>query len=296
MAKTPKSKIRLIGVASGLGARDPGCGKGPWALKHSHWMAPLESALEWADLIYPKEGLERWATFADLSTRVRDEVAGALVAGEFPVVICGDRSCAIGTWSGVARGLAALGHAGPFGLMWIDAHMDSHIPATSLSHAVHGMPIATLLGLGAHEFRAVLAGHAVLDPDYLCLLGIRSFEEDESALLQRLGVRVIFQEAIMRQGLRTGLAEALACAGGAPSGFGVSLDLDVIDPVDAPGVGSPEPGGLGAGALLAALAETLAHPTLRALEIAEFNPERDHEQRTLRVMVELLERLSRPRP
>jgi arginase len=290
-----KTKIRLIGVASGLGARDPGCGKGPWAVKHSHWMERLASTVEWSDLIYPKDGLDRWATFADLSTRVRDEVADALVAGEFPVVLGGDHSCAIGTWSGVARGLAALGRGQAFGLLWIDAHMDSHVPSTSLSHAVHGMPIATLLGLGAHEFRPVLGGQAVLHPDSLCLLGIRGFEDDEAALLRRLGTRVIFQDEIRVRGPRACMAEALARVGRAPAGFGVSVDLDAIDPSEAPGVGSPEPAGLGAGELLATLADVFAAPNLLALEIAEYNPEHDRDQRTLRVLVDLLELLSRQR-
>lgn len=296
MPKHPKSSIRLIGVASGLGAQDPGCGKGPWAVKHSHWMARLESAVEWSDLIYPKDGLDRWRTFADLLERLRDEVADALAAGEFPVVLGGDHSCAIGTWSGVGRGLATTGSDGPFGLLWIDAHMDSHIPETSLSHALHGMPIATLLGLGAHELRALLAGRPVLHPDYLCLLGIRSYEEAEAALLQRLGARVIFQDEVRARGLGPCMAEALERVGRAPAGFGVSLDLDAVDPGEAPGVGSPEPDGLGVDALLGSLAEVFGAPGLRALEIAEYNPEHDTGQRTLRLIVELLEHLLRRRP
>lgn len=280
--------IRLIGVASGIGAQDPGCEKGPWALKHSHWMDRLNKQAEWSDLIYPRSGLERWTASAELAARVRDAVVRTLAAGDFPVVVGGDHSCAIGTWSGVGRAMAGRG---PIGLLWIDAHMDSHRPETSSSQAIHGMPLAALLGHGQHALIKVGGKSPVLQPEHVCLLAVRSYEEEEAALLQRLGVRVIYQADVMRVGLDVALAEGICVARAAEAGFGLSLDLDAIDPSPAPGVGSPEPAGLEASRLLAGLASALRDIRLLALEIAEFNPFHDHKQGTLKLIIELLGQL-----
>jgi len=282
------ASVRLIGVASGIGAQDPGCEKGAWAIKHSHWMHRLAEVTEWSDLIYPRDGLDRWASLADLATRVGDEVVRTLEEGNFPVVLGGDHSCALGTWSGVAR---ALNGRGPLGLLWIDAHMDSHIPETSASHAIHGMPLAALLGRGQHALVSLAGREAILRPEHVCLLAVRSYEEAEAELLNRLEVRVISQAEVLRRGLDTCLAEALLRIGTGTAGFGVSLDLDAIDPIQAPGVGSPEPAGLDAQRLVAALAPALADQRLLALEIAEYNPEHDRSQRTLRLIVDLLDQL-----
>lgn len=287
-----RRNIRIIGVASGIGARDPGCEKGPWALKHSHWMHRLAEVTEWSDLIYPHAGLDRWARLADLATRVGHEVARCLAEGDFPVVVGGDHSCAMGTWSGVARTLA---ERGPLGLLWIDAHMDSNIPETSASHAAHGMPLATLLGRGQPGLVSLAGKSPALLPEHVCLLAVRSYEEEEAVLLDRLKVRVISQGEVQERGIEATLAEALARVTEGTAGFGISLDLDAIDPGEAPGVGSPEPAGLPAHEFLAALAPLLADPRLVALEIAEFNPEHDRAQVTLQLIVEVLDRLAKGR-
>lgn len=282
--------LRLIGVASGLGAGDPGCEKGPWALKRGHIPHRLAEAIEWSDLIYPHDGLDYWARLADLTRRVGIEVERTLAAGDFPVVIGGDHSCAMGTWSGTAR---AVARQGPLGLLWIDAHMDSHVPETSASHAAHGMPLATLLGLGQPELLHAVG--APLRPEHVCLLAVRSYEEEEAALLDRLRVRVIPQAEVRARGLRASLDEALARVATGTAGFGISLDLDAIDPREAPGVGSPETDGLSARECLDTMAPLLADPRLQALEIAEYNPEHDRAQATQRIIVELLERLAKGR-
>lgn len=285
--------VRIIGVASGIGAQDAGCGKGPWAIKHSHQMQRLNKDTEWSDLIYPRSGLDQWARLAELAHRVGEEVVRTLAAGDFPVVMGGDHSCALGTWSGVARVLE--GH-GELGLLWIDAHMDSHVPDTSSSHAVHGMPLAALLGLGQHNLISLTGKLPVLRPEHICLMGVRSYEQEEADLLDRLGVRVIRQQEIQRRGIPDALAEAKLKVTTGTAGFGISLDLDAIDPREAPGVGSPEPAGMDARDLFQALGTVLVHPRLMALEIAEYNPEHDHNQITLQLIVDLLERLVKGRP
>lgn len=280
-------------MASGIGARDRGCEKGPWALKHSHWMHRLAASIEWSDLIYPRIGRDRWASLADLARRVGDEVARTLVAGDFPVVIGGDHSCALGTWSGVAR---TLNGRGPLGLLWIDAHMDSHTPETSASHAIHGMPLAALLGHGQPALVALAGKRPVLRPEHVCLLAARSFEEEEAMLLERLSVQIISADEVHQRGLSISLVEARERVAMGSAGFGVSLDLDAIDPFYAPGVGSPEPDGLDGRYLISQLAPILADHRLLALEIAEYNPDRDRDQTTLRLIAEVITQLVKRSP
>ena len=160
--------------------------------------------------------------------------------GDLPVVVGGDHTCAIGTWKGVAH---ALQDKGRIGLLWIDAHMDAHTPQTTETGMLHGMPVAALLGYGYPELTRI-AGGVRLDPNCVCLYGVRSFERGEAEFLARLGVRVFLMSEIAERGVAVTLNEAVSIVGCANGGFGITLDMDAIDPLDAPGVGTPEAGGL----------------------------------------------------
>jgi arginase len=195
---------------------------------------------------------------------------------DLPIVVGGDHTSAIGTWKGVAQ---ALRDRGLMGLLWIDAHMDAHTPETTESGMLHGMPVACLLGYGYPELTAIAHG-AKLDPRCVCLYGVRSFERGEAELLNRLGVRVFFMDEIARRGIPETLCEALAIVTCASAGFGITLDLDAIDPEDAPGVGSPAPNGMRGADLVSALARFCCHPGLAGLEVVEYNPHRDREAAT----------------
>lgn len=196
----------------------------------------------------------------------------------------GDHSCAIGTWKGAAQ---AVAQQGAVGLVWLDAHLDAHTPATTPSGMIHGMPLAVLLGHG--DARLVRAGQsACIDARHLCLVGVRSFEVEESALLAGLGVRIIQMPEIDAKGLVATLREAIEIASGAPGGWGISIDLDVLDPLDAPGVGSPAPHGLEPQALIKALAGIAMTPGFLGAEMSEYNPELDPKGITGRVADALL--------
>ena len=211
-----------------------------------------------------------------------------MTAGEFVALFGGDHSCAIGSWSGVAKALAPRGRPG---LIWIDAHMDSHTPETSPSGALHGMPVAVLLGHGADEYTGIAIPGQKIEPAHLCLVGVRSYEAAERALLERLGVRVFTMNEIHRLGLKQVLRQARAIVAEGTAGFGISIDLDGIDPGDAPGVGSPAVGGIAADELLEALAMFQKDPALVALEVAELNPVMDVAGQTTGLAVEILERI-----
>jgi arginase len=281
----------VIGVASGIGAPDRRCGEGPPRLIAGGLLERLTA--RGADVVFQAvlrpHYLTLYRAISDLSIRLAREVSVVLESGRFPVVLGGDHSCAIGTWSGVS---SALARRGPLGLVWIDAHMDSHTRATSWTGMPHGMPLAALLGYGeakalsAQVASTVIEGH--LDPRHVSLVGIRSHEPAEAELLDRLGVKVFDQSQVNARGIEAVLGEAVAIARTATSGYGISLDLDAVDPQEAPGVGSPVAGGIPARALTAALAACCGDETLVALEIVEYNPYRDRDGRTARLVENLM--------
>lgn len=245
-------RIRIIGAASGLGAQDRACADGPVAYHRSQAWHELEHhpQVDWGRTLFaPKgQGMPAAGRIAGLCRQLADEVALALRAGEFPLVIGGDHSVAIGTWSGVARVAGA-----PVGLLWIDAHLDSHTPETTYSGAIHGMPLACLLGRGDKRLLNIGLVGLQVSAAHTVVLGPRSYEPEEIEFLQQMGVRIIASDEILERGFAACLDEAVAIVGGAPNGFGVTLDLDAIDPGLAPGVGSPEPEGLWDGDVLAAV-------------------------------------------
>lgn len=276
--------IAIIGVASGIGASDPGCGDGPGVLEAIGVAEKLRSAdrhAAWKTTISPLEGSDKVAVVAECASRLASAVSATLTAGDFPILIGGDHSCAIGSWRGVAQALAGK----PLGMLWIDAHLDSHTPDTSHSGALHGMPLACLLGVGPEK---LTDGATILQPQHVAVIGARSFEPEEYALLKGLGVRVFFMEEIARRGLDDVMQEALTIVQNGTAGFGLSLDLDAIDPLDAPGVSTPSPSGLRATELASVLARLRDHPGLLALEIAEYDPYRDEDGKTVSVVIELL--------
>ncbi|PKO48373.1 MAG: arginase [Betaproteobacteria bacterium HGW-Betaproteobacteria-4] len=285
--------IRIIGAASGIGAQDRACADGPVAFHHSQAWHELEHhpRIDWGRTLFAPEvdGASTTARIAGLCRNLADEVGLALRRKEFPVVIGGDHSVAIGTWSGVARALNE-----PVGLLWIDAHLDSHTPETSYSGAIHGMPLACLLGRGDKRLLNIgLAGRQVVAA-HTVVLGPRSYEPEELEFLRGMQVRIIDSDEILRRGFADCLDEAIAIVASAPAGFGVTLDLDAIDPRLAPGVGSPEPDGLVVHDVVEAMRRIGGLPGLKALEIVEYNPDRDRHGATAGLISDLIGELLPP--
>ena len=273
--------VRLIGVACGLGAPDHGCADGPLFLRELKVFQEGNIPAAWEDMLWPNPAnLESpIAAITELCSRLATHAQNVLEAGHFPLVVGGDHSCAIGTWSGVHQWLGARGS---LGLIWIDAHMDSHTFDTTSSGALNGMPLACLLGYGEQALTAIGTTAPKLHPEHVCLLGVRSFEEGEAALLKKLGVRVIGMEEIRKRGVTAALAEAITIARNGTAGYGVSIDLDVLDPSEEPGVGSPVSGGLLCSELEQSLHQLRDDPAILAMEIVEYNPHHDRSQLTAR--------------
>ncbi len=291
MATVPADPVRaamlsVVAVCSGRGAGDPRCREGPPQLRRMGLVSALEAlgfALSWN--VVPEPAVRRGGAsqaVRAVNTELARRAHSAVAAGRRLLVLGGDHSCAVGTWSGVG---AALGMAP--GLIWIDAHMDSHRPHTSPSGNLHGMPLACLLGYGDASCAPVLRAERV------CLIGVRSFEPEEARLLEGLRVRVYTMDELRRRGLEAVLGEALERV--ARGRFGVTLDLDAVDPRDAPGVGSPVPRGIPGRDLVGALAGIGTRPGFLGLEVAEYNPSLDRDLRTAGLVTELVRAVFAPK-
>ncbi|HLS86001.1 MAG TPA: arginase [Burkholderiales bacterium] len=283
-----RRQVEVIGAAWGLGGADPGCEHAPSALApllredlERRGVHALEGPMVSAAAGARAGERRRQALVGKLCGELASAVATSVRNGRLPCVLGGDHSCAGGTWSGVARALQ-----GRLGLVWIDAHMDSHTRGTSHTGRLHGMPLAWLLGEDDDPRYGLTSG--VIDPAHVCLVGVRSYEPEEAARLARLGVRVIMMEEAERRGLATVLDEALAIAGAGTEAFGLSIDLDAVRPDQAPAVGTPVAGGLDARALARALEPLGARRGLAAVELVEYSPRRDSDGATARVAVALL--------
>jgi arginase len=231
------------------------------------------------------QGREDLDRVVDVDSRLAMRVAAHIKDHILPVVVGGDHACAVGTWSGVRAGLAP--HQA-MGLIWVDAHMDSHVPATSPSGALHGMPLACLLGEGPDALIKLAGPAPKLQPQHVCLIGVRSFERGEQALLERVGVRIYFMDEVKARGFGGVWEEAVRYVTQRTAGYGVTIDLDAIDPRDAPGVGTPEGDGIAGEDLIAAVRQLHDDPRLLALEIAEYNPHEDRERLTLKLLRRLI--------
>lgn len=280
-----KKRMEVVTAVLGAGAQITGCRFGPDALIDSGIVAALRDAgcdtfhdagrnavRDASGAVDQADRADKMATVSAFMPRLADAVRGVAANGAFPLVLGGDHSCAIGTWSGIAD---AWRGAGRIGLIWIDAHLDSHTPQTSESQAPHGMPLAVLLGHGLPVLTDLFDWRAKLLPQHVVVIGARSYETGEMALLERLGVRVMAIDEVERRGLDTCIAEAIRIVSRGTCGYGVSFDLDAIDPLDVSAVGSPAEQGIGARTAVAALRGFAGDARLLGFELVEYNPERD---------------------
>ncbi len=203
---------------------------------------------------------------------LRKRVAASATAGHFPLVLGGDHSIAMGTVAGL------LDAWGDCGVLWVDAHGDANTPETSPSGNVHGMPVAVILGQ-TQLFEGLGWTDRPLDAARLVLFGIRNLDPGERELLRRLRVRVVTMSEIDQVGVKAAVLEALELL--RPAGrIHLSVDMDAMDPIEAPGVGTPWPGGLTYREAHLCMELLAASGLVAAMEVVEVNPIADHENRT----------------
>src|SRR5579864_8759783 len=291
------SHIAVLGAPLDLGAGRRGVDMGPSAVR----VANLNVRL--AELGYQVEDLgnvpvvqresqtegdpkaKYLSQITETCTRLAQMVAAVMTAGKFPLILGGDHSAAIGTVSGVSQHFRSRGEK--LGMVWIDAHTDMNTPASSPCGNVHGMPLACCVGLGPPELSNIFGYSPKIDPANVAQVGIRSVDVKERENVQRSGVHAFTMRDIDERGMRSVIEQAIEVASPGTAGIHVSLDMDAVDPDEAPGVGTPVRGGITyreAHLAMEMLGDT-GH--LTSLEVVEVNPVIDEVNRTAILAVEL---------
>jgi arginase len=294
-------RIRILGVPLDLGASRRGVDMGPSAVR----VAGLEARLEALGHIvedggnvvvaFPeqkKEGdphAKYLKEIASTCTKHAEMVVKTLEAGKFPLTLGGDHSVAAGTVAGVAEFFRQQRRVQEqkIGLIWIDAHADINTPETSPSGNVHGMPLAAIMGLGPADLSNIYDFSPKVHPENCVLVGVRDIDAREKENIKQTGIEVYTMRDIDERGMRTVIEEALRIAGRGTAGYHVSLDMDWIDPEDAPGVGTPVRGGASYREAHLAMEIISDHGRMVSFEIVEVNPVIDEHNRTADLAVEL---------
>ena len=218
-------------------------------------------------------------------TKQADQVLKTLEAGKVPLSLGGDHSMAVGSVSGVAEFYRRQDQK--VGLLWMDAHSDINTPGTSPSGNVHGMPLGAIMGLGPAELANIYNWSPKISPENCVLVGIRDVDIHEKENIRRAGIHAFTMRDIDERGMRTVMEEALRLAGRGTVGYHVSLDMDWIDPEDAPGVGTPVEGGATYREGHLAMEIIADHGRMLSFEIVEVNPVLDEKNQTAELAVEL---------
>jgi arginase len=284
--------VAVIGAPLDLGAGRRGVDMGPSAIRYAGLEERLReigrSCKDWGNVETPvaeaadegderarylKPVLQTVERVAALSVRAADE-------GLTPLVLGGDHSIALGTIGGLSSVY------GPGGAIWLDAHGDLNTPETTPSGNVHGMVLAAVLGLGRPAFDGPAWRLPAVEPTRVALLGVRSLDPAERELIRELGVRAYTMSDVDRLGVERAMRESLAHVAG-PGFVHVSLDMDVVDPEVAPGVGTPVRGGLSYREAHLALELVAESGLATSLDVVEVNPIFDRQNATGQLAVEL---------
>lgn len=295
---SPTRQIRVLGVPLDLGASRRGVDMGPSAMRVAGLERRLEALghqvtdggnvrVEIAETRASGSGNAHYlAEITETCTRIAAAVHETLQEGLTPLLLGGDHSLAAGSVSGVANFYRQRGQK--IGLVWIDAHSDINTPQTSPSGNVHGMPLAALLGLGPGPLADILGYAPKVPAENTVLIGIRDIDAAERENIRRAGISHVYtMRDIDERGMRAVMEEALAAAAEGAAGYHVSVDMDWIDPEDAPGVGTPVRGGATYREAHLAMEILADHGQLLSFELVEVNPVIDEHNRTADLAVEL---------
>ena len=290
-------RIRVIGVPLDLGQSRRGVDMGPSAVR----VAGLEMRLEQLGHVVEdggnvavaipeqkKEGDPHAKYLKEITatcTKEAELVVRTLDSGIVPLVLGGDHSIGAGTVSGVAEFYRRQNQK--IGLIWVDAHTDINTPDSSPSGNVHGMPLAALMGLGPADLANIFNFSPKVDPDNCVLVGVRDIDAIERENVRRAGIHVYTMRDIDERGMRNVMETAVRIASDGTAGYHVSLDMDWVDPEDAPGVGTPVRGGATYREAHLAMEIIADHGKMLSFEIVEVNPVIDEHNRTADLAVEL---------
>jgi arginase len=290
------TSVEVIGVPLDLGADRRGVDMGPFAIRYaglSEKLRDLGHHVDDAGNIPTPVATEGKIEFpnAKFLSEVREvclhlskQVARMMGKDKIPLVLGGDHSIAIGTLAGIYKGRKRK----EAGVIWLDAHGDFNTPDITPSGNIHGMSLAISSGMGGKWFPPPVWPKSAVDPTRIAIVGGRDFDPEERKNLRKNGVRVFSMADIDRLGMQEVMDQAIRVASTSDDTFHVSFDMDVVDPADAPGVGTPVRGGITYRE--AHLAMEMIHETglMESLEVVEVNPILDQHNATAELAVELI--------
>ena len=292
------SHIAIIGAPLDLGQGCRGVDMGPSAMRVANLNARIAAlGYEVEDLGNVEVAQAETTPEGDSSAKYVAEIAvscqhlaaavgQALSRGRFALALGGDHSVAVGTMSGVSQHFRERGQKA--GIIWLDAHADMNTPDSSPSGNVHGMPLACIVGMGPPELTHLLGYAPIVDPRNAVIVGLRDVDQMEKPHVRDSGVRAFTMRHIDERGLRSVMEEAIRLACDGTAGFHLSLDMDFVDPQDAPGVGTPVRGGVTYREAHLAMEMICDSGQMVSMEVVEVNPVIDEVNRTADLAVELV--------
>lgn len=291
-------KIRIIGVPMDLGQSRRGVDMGPSAVRVAGLQARLRALGHTVEDIgnvavkqpeeqhYGEKHAKYLAEIAETCRGLAETTERTLADGFLPLLLGGDHSVAVGSIAGVANFYRKQGKR--IGCLWLDAHGDMNTPETTPSGNVHGMPLAAIIGLGAPELTGLLGFQPKAEPRNVALVGVRDLDTKERRLVKESGVHVFTMRDIDERGMREVMTEALRFANDDTAGTAVSLDMDFVDPADAPGVGTPVRGGITYREAHLAMETIADSKAMLSLEVVEINPIIDLHNKTALLAMEMI--------
>jgi arginase len=291
-------KIRIIGVPMDLGQSRRGVDMGPSALRVAGLQTRLKQLGHTVEDIgnipvrqpeeqhYGEKHAKYLHEIAETCRELAEITEKSLAEGFLPLVLGGDHSIAIGTCSGVSDFFRK--QSKKIGCLWLDAHGDMNTPESSPSGNVHGMPLASLIGYGAPELVELLGYQPKVEPRNVSIVGVRDLDAKERRLVKDSGVHAFTMRDIDERGMREVMSEALRFASDDTEGIAVSVDMDLIDPADAPGVGTPVRGGITYREAHLAMEMIADSEAMASFEVVEINPVIDLHNKTALLAVEMV--------
>jgi arginase len=288
-----KLKVGVIGVPMDLGQNRRGVDMGPSAIRYAGLMSRLESlgheVKDFGDITIERRseeqvsaGLKNLTQVIHANDLLRQQVESIEAEGYFPLVLGGDHSIAIGTLAGVTKKRKQLG------VIWYDAHGDLNTGDTSPSGNIHGMPLAVSLGLGDESLTSIGGFAPKIKPEHIVIVGARSLDDGEKELIKEKGIKIFTMHEIDRLGMTKVMEQAIEHVSAGTDGVHLSLDLDGLDPNDAPGVGTPVLGGISYRESHLAMEMLAEAGILTSTEFVEVNPILDERNKTAEVAVALM--------
>jgi arginase len=286
--------ICVIGAPIDLGADRRGVDIGPRAIRYAGLHAQLQrlghTVHDMGNLVVPqadnqaigKPRLKYLEPIIQASEELSRMVTNALEAQEFPLVLGGDHSIALGSISGVARKHPEVG------VIWIDAHADFNVEETTPSGNIHGMILAALAGLGNERLTHIDGWGPKINKDKIVIVGARDLDPGEQELLRMHHIHVFTMSDIDRYGISRIIQQAIEIAGAGKAPIHLSLDMDSLDPREAPGVGTPVRGGLSYREAHFAMEMMNESQRMVSMDVVEVNAILDRENATALLAVELI--------